>query len=58
MLSADRNKILYKGWVLEPITPEALFLDFDCGNDDLNSFYKDELWVHEEYQLPVNSSPS
>ena len=33
---------------MEPITPEALLLDFDCGNDDLNSFYKDELRQHEE----------
>ncbi|MFH1113583.1 MAG: GNAT family N-acetyltransferase [Pseudomonadota bacterium] len=48
MLSADRNRILYDGWVLEPISPEALLLDFDCGKDDLNSFYKDDLWQHEE----------
>ncbi len=48
MLSADRNRILYQDWVLEPITPEAFLLDFDCGNDDLNSFYKDDLWQHEE----------
>lgn len=48
MLSADRNRILYRGWVLEPITPEALLLDFDCGNEDLNSFYNNDLWRHEE----------
>lgn len=48
MLSAERNSILYLGWKLEPITPEALLLDFDCGNEDLNSFYRDELWQHEE----------
>jgi hypothetical protein len=33
---------------LEPITPEALLFDFDCGNEDLNSFYKKDLWHHEE----------
>ncbi len=41
MLSADRNRIPYNGWVLEPINPESLLLDFDCGNDDLNSLYKE-----------------
>jgi GNAT superfamily N-acetyltransferase len=48
MLSADRNKIFYQGWVLEPVTPEALLLEFDCGNDDLNGFYKVDLRRHEE----------
>jgi hypothetical protein len=48
MLNADRNSILYQGWVLEPITPEALLLEFDCGNDDLNGFYTDDLLQHEE----------
>jgi len=48
MLNADRNKILYKGWVLKPIAPQALLFDFDCGNEDLNSFYKNDLWHHEE----------
>lgn len=33
---------------MEPISPEALLLEFDCGNDDLNSFYKDELRMHED----------
>lgn len=48
MLSAERNRILYRGWVLEPITREALLFDFDCGNEDLNSFFKDDFWQHEE----------
>lgn len=48
MLSSDRNRILYQGWVLEPIAPQALLFDFDCGNEDLNSFYKNDLWHHEE----------
>lgn len=48
MLSADRNRMVYQGWVLEPITPQALLFDFDCGNEDLNSFYLNDLWHHEE----------
>ncbi len=48
MLSADGNRILYQNWLLEPITPEALLFEFDCDNDDLNSFYKDDLLQHEQ----------
>ena len=64
MLSADRNRILYRGWVLEPITAEALLLKFDCGNEDLNSFYENDLWHHEEelitksYIFPQKALPS
>jgi hypothetical protein len=47
MLSAARNRVQYQGWVLEPISPEALRVDFNCGNDDLDSFYKNDLWQHE-----------
>jgi GNAT superfamily N-acetyltransferase len=48
MLSADRNRILFQGWVMEPITPKALLFDFNGGNEDLNGFYKSDLWHHEE----------
>jgi hypothetical protein len=48
MLNADRNRIPYQDWVLEPITPEALLLDFDCGNHDLNGFYGENLREHEQ----------
>jgi hypothetical protein len=33
---------------MEPITPKALLFDFNCGNEDLNGFYKTDLWHHEE----------
>jgi GNAT superfamily N-acetyltransferase len=46
-----RNKFAYKGWFLEPFTNYSLAKAFDCGDDDLNDFFRNELTPHEKQLL-------
>jgi len=54
MPNGERNSLICFGWVFEPFSPDALRLPFDCGDDDLNEFYNQDLVTHEE-QLMTKS---
>jgi len=48
MPSGARNRLVYNGWVFEPFTLAALDHTFDCGRDDLNDFFANDLIPHED----------
>ncbi|MEI7448991.1 MAG: hypothetical protein WCJ75_05145, partial [Desulfomonile sp.] len=41
-----RNKIIVDGWKLEPFAGDKVY-KFDCGDDDLNSFFKEDVREHD-----------
>lgn len=51
MLSAERNKITFDGWILEPFCVDALAFDFNCDDGDLNDFFRNNLLDHENQFL-------
>jgi GNAT superfamily N-acetyltransferase len=42
-----RNEIIIDGWKLKPYSGEKKY-DFDCGDDDLNSFFLEDVQKHDE----------
>ena len=46
MLRCNRNSIEYEGFLFSKITDFALFAGFDCGNDDLNDFVRNDAERH------------
>ncbi len=47
MLTQDRNRIFFEGFVLEPLSEEQYPLKFDCGDSDLNDFFQNDVLNHE-----------
>ena len=47
MLTQDRNRILFEGFVLEPLSEQQYPLRFDCGDSDLNDFFRNDVLNHE-----------
>jgi len=47
MLTQQRNRILYEGFALEPLTEQQFPLTFDCGDSDLNDFFRNDVRDHE-----------
>jgi GNAT superfamily N-acetyltransferase len=48
MQEETRNRISFDGWVLEPFHPRVLEHDFDCGKEDLNDFFCNEVADYEK----------
>jgi len=51
MLNEKRNRLHFDGWVLEPFIDYSLSEEFDCGDDDLNEFFRKDLEPHEKELL-------
>lgn len=47
----DRNRFVYKGWVLEKVQDFSILQDFDCGDEELNEYYHLEVLAHREELL-------
>jgi hypothetical protein len=43
----DRNRIEYNGWLLEPLRNQDHPVEFDCGDDDLNEFFTQDVVEHD-----------
>ena len=44
-----RNKFTKDGWTLESVLDLSVCSSFDCGNDDINDYFRvDALWHREE----------
>jgi GNAT superfamily N-acetyltransferase len=50
MLKPERNSFELDGWVLHPFTDYILAQQFDCGDDDLNDFFR-KVEPHEKLLL-------
>jgi GNAT superfamily N-acetyltransferase len=50
MRNGGRNSFEDEGWILEPFVDFSLADDFDCGDADLNDFFRTDL-IHHENQL-------
>lgn len=48
MLDPERNRLVWDGYILEPIAADLFPLDFDCGDADLNEFFQKDVLAHEE----------
>lgn len=46
-----RNRFKKAGWILEPFVDHSLAQNFDCENDDLNDFFRNDLTPHENQLL-------
>jgi len=51
MLSRERNRLYLDGWALQPLIDHSLSEKFDCGEDDLNEFFRKDLVSHEKELL-------
>ena len=54
MPAKDRNRIEYLGWALPILDSEDEFVQlktFDCGDDDLNEFFREDALPHKEELL-------
>ena len=54
MPAKDRNRIEYLGWALSILDSEDEFEQlktFDCGDDDLNEFFREDALPHKEELL-------
>jgi GNAT superfamily N-acetyltransferase len=47
MLDPERNKLVYEGFILDPLSPQLFPLDFDCSDHDLNDFFQNDVLAHE-----------
>jgi GNAT superfamily N-acetyltransferase len=50
MPNGGRNSFEDEGWILEPFVDSSLSDEFDCGDADLNDFFRIDL-IHHESQL-------
>jgi GNAT superfamily N-acetyltransferase len=50
MRNGGRNSFQEEGWILEPFLDTSLADAFDCGDADLNDFFRTDL-IHHENQL-------
>ena len=47
----NRNKIEYQGWILEKVSDPTILQDFECGDDDLNDYYRNDSENHRKQFL-------
>lgn len=47
----NRNKIEYQGWVLEKVPDSSILQDFECGDEDLNDYYRNDSENHRKQLL-------
>ncbi len=47
----QRNKIDDDGWLLEPIVDYSILADFDCGDADLNEYFRQDAENHSRQLL-------
>lgn len=47
----NRNKIEYQGWILEKVPNPSILQDFECGDDDLNDYYRNDSENHRKQLL-------
>jgi len=50
-LNGERNRFFFEEWTLEPICPSVPLKGFDCGNKDLNDFFKIDAIENEKHLL-------
>lgn len=48
MLSAKRNTLEKDSWILEKINDFSSIFTFDCGDNDLNDFFRKDAQAHKE----------
>ena len=51
MLNKKRNSLSSDGWLLEPFIDHSLSEKFDCGDEDLNEFFRKDLEPYEKELL-------
>ena len=51
MLSKRRNEVVHGDWILEKLDDFKIVNDFDCGDDDLNDFIKNDAEAHKRELL-------
>lgn len=50
-LSGERNRFFFREWTLKPICPSTPLKGYDCGNKDLNEFFKVDAVKNEKELL-------
>ncbi len=48
MLQKERNELVDGGWKLQKVTDENILNKFDCGDQDLNEYFKKDALLHKE----------
>ena len=51
MPAEDRNSYRNSGWILEKLEDFSLLKSFDCGDDDLNEFFRCDAFAHKQELL-------
>ena len=51
MLKIDRNKIIDDTWVLEKVNDYPICDSFECGDDDLNDYFHNDVKLHKNELL-------
>jgi len=51
MPAEDRNSYRNSGWILEKLQDFSLLKSFDCGDDDLNEFFRCDAFAHKQELL-------
>jgi GNAT superfamily N-acetyltransferase len=51
MLSKKRNEVVHGDWIFEKLDDFKIVNDFDCGDDDLNDFIKNDAEAHKKELL-------
>lgn len=51
MLTKERNECENSGWILKKVADYSLLERFDCGNDDLNEFFRKDVLKQKEELL-------
>jgi len=46
-----RNRFEYGVWVLEKVNDFSILQDFDCGDEDLNEYYRSDVLLHQRELL-------
>jgi len=48
MSQKARNEIIDSGWLLKKVTDENILFQFDCGDRDLNEYFKKDALLHKQ----------
>lgn len=46
-----RNRIIYNGWILDKLNDYSLIDTFDCGDSDLNDYFRKDVKNHKDQLL-------
>jgi GNAT superfamily N-acetyltransferase len=64
MLNRSRNEFIDGDWILKQIDDEAICASFDCGDDDLNEYFRVDAVLHRQeliaqtYCLQLSTYPT